>query len=120
MAHTSEGKGPYHDRAGEFCGNWRLNSPAMRCGGESQRDAERHLRKYLARVRFGKPSPCALASSEEMAAMGWVGLYLKEDRNLFDWETAVDTDELHEDCVSKVGSPKIRVMQRIETPNSTR
>jgi len=100
MAHTIDGKGPYPDKAGEFCGNHLPGSPAIRRFHESP--ADRHQREYLARMRFGKPSSCAAGTSEEMAAQGWVGLYLKEDSKLLSWETPVETNQLTEEVVSAV------------------
>lgn len=86
MAYTVNGKGPYPDKAGEFCGNHDPAGPA---------DSD-----YLKRMRFGKPSCCDDGTSREMAAGGWVGLYLKEDRKLFEWETPIETDALTEAVVS--------------------
>lgn len=101
MAYTNEGKGPYPNKAGEHCGNHMPGSRAMRLSGQSQVEADTHQEEWLAKMRFGTPSNCGLGSSAEMVAKGYVGLYLKEDRDLFDWETPVDTDELTEAVVSK-------------------
>lgn len=101
MAYMTKGKGPYPNKAGDFCGNHVPGSPVLRSFHESQAEAQRHQQVWLAQMRFGKPSNCEAGSSAEMAAKGYVGLYLKEDRDLFDWETPVDTDELTEAVVSK-------------------
>ncbi len=104
MAHMSDGQGPYPDKAGEFCGNHYPNMPAARVFGESQVDAERAQREWMNRMRFGKPAKCDAGTSEEMAAGGWVGLYLKENRELHDGETPVETDALSEAVVTLAGS----------------
>lgn len=111
MAHMTDGHGPYPDKAGEFCGNWLPgpeNFPAMRLCEEPQEEADRHQREWLARMRFGRPAGCGAGSSEKMTSCGYVGLYLKEDRELYDWETPVDTDTLTEDRVSRDGAPGTR------------
>ncbi len=108
MAHMSTDPdgtvhGPYPDKAGEFCGNHNLKSmdyPAPCVTGESPTMAERRRREYLAQMRFGKPSRTTIKTSEEMAADGWVGLYLKEDGKLYSWESPVETDELTEAVVT--------------------
>lgn len=96
MAHMIDGKGPYPDKAGEFCGNHLPGSPPCLAFNETPREAERHQREWLSRMRFGKPSRCKAGSSEEMAADGCVGLYLKEDRPLRGMEIAMDTKELQD------------------------
>ncbi len=100
MAHTIKGKGPYPDKAGEFCGNHKPGCLAILLAGESIKDADCRWAKWLEDVRFGDPSDCKAGTSKEMKAKGWVGLYLKEDRSLFDWEKPVDTDELTEAVVT--------------------
>ncbi len=100
MAHTIDGKGPYPDKAGEFCGNFHPDELPTRLFNESFAEAAERQKEWLGRMRFGKPSNCQVGTSEEMAAAGEVGLYLKEDRALFDWETPVETDELTEPIVT--------------------
>lgn len=100
MAHTIDGKGPYPDKAGEFCGNHRPGSPATCYWDQSPLQAKESQRHWLALMRFGRPSNCKTGTSEEMAAQGWVGLYLKEDRPLYGRETSVETDELTEPIVA--------------------
>lgn len=101
MAHMTDGKGPYPDKAGEHCGNHLPGSSPLRLIGQTQAEADSHQEDWLAKMRSGKPSNCEVGTSEEMAAKGFVGLYLTDDRDLFDWETPVDTDELTEAVVSK-------------------
>lgn len=100
MAYMSHGKGPYPNKTGEFCGNYLPGSFPIRLLHQTQEEADQHQREWLAHMRIGRPSNCAAGSSGEMAAKGWVGLYLKEDCNLHDWEVPVDTDELSENYVS--------------------
>lgn len=103
MSHMTDSRGPYPDKAGEFCGNHMPGSSPCPVQGESRPDAAERQKEYLAWMRFGKPSNYNAGTSKEMAAAGWVGLYLKEDRKLFDWETPVETDELTEDRVTSPG-----------------
>lgn len=110
MAYSYRGKGPYPNKAGEFCGNHRLDEQFLCAVNEGYADAEKRNRLYLAGMHFGKPSKCKAGSSEEMAAMGFVGLYAKCGRMLYDWETAIDCEELSEEHVSTVGLPEIRAM----------
>jgi hypothetical protein len=100
MAHTSDGNGPFPDKAGEFCGNHLNGRPAILVDGTSREDGERQLRVHLSMMRFGKPASTPAGTSEEMAELGYVGLYLKEDRKLYSWETAIETDVLTEAVVS--------------------
>ena len=69
---NKEGKGPYPNRAGEYCGNYYPNSKYV------ARNPEDEI-AYLSRMRFGRPHPCMGQTSAERAKKGWVGLYLKED-----------------------------------------
>lgn len=103
MAHISDGRGPYPDKAGEFCGNHRLGNDPPRQLHESFEEAWERQDAFLVRMRFGKPSLCKAGTSAEMKAKGLVGLYLKEDRELFSWETPIETDALTEQQVSTVG-----------------
>ncbi len=100
MAHMSDGKGPYPDKAGEFCGNHHPGTPPMQAIGEGPFEAAQRQSEWLSIMRFGKPSSCEAGSSWAMSARGWVGLYLKRSRALFSWETPVETDELTERMVS--------------------
>jgi hypothetical protein len=95
-----DGEGPCPDKAGEFCGNYMPGNLPWFSFRQSPKEAARHQREYLDRMRFGKPSTCEAGTSSEMAARGWVGLYLKEDHKLFEWETPVETGALTEAVVS--------------------
>ena len=97
MAYMSRGEGPYPCDKGEYCGNYLVGSDPLLSIGESPEEALRHRKEYLARMRFGRPHSCQAGSSKEMQERGYVGLYLKEDCNLMDWETRVPTpDDLKE------------------------
>ncbi len=101
MAHSIKGKGLYPDKAGEFCGNHSPESLPPCSFNETAEEAARRQREYLAKMRFGRPSNCDAGTSKEMAALGYVGLYLREDQKLLSSETRVETDELTENYVSK-------------------
>ena len=103
MAHLVGTKGPYPDKAGEFCGNHHPDFEAtpLLSLHETPRQAQQRQFMYLLGMQFGKPSNCKAGTSEEMAARGYVGLYLKEDRKLLSWETSIETNELTEAVVSK-------------------
>ena len=98
---TRDNKGPYPSKAGEYCGNHHPDSHPSRQLGHSPEQAAHHQREWLATMRFGRPRGCEAGTSEEMAAQGWVGLYLKADRKLFDWETEVPTP----DCLKEHAAP---------------
>lgn len=66
MAYMIDDKGPYPNKAGEYCGNHHPNDKYAR-------------QDYLDRMRFGRPHACESGTTEEMEAKGYVGLYLKED-----------------------------------------
>ncbi len=95
MAHMVDDKGPYPDKAGEFCGNHQCRDGpdrfAMPIHGETPQQAADREREYLARMRFGRPHPTTASTTEQLEACEVVGLYLKEDRPLFDWETPYET-----------------------------
>ncbi len=71
MAYMSKGVvpgGPYPNKVGEYCGN-------------------HHGREAIAEnMRAGRPRPCKAGTTTEMQAQDYVGLYLKEDQSLMDWE----------------------------------
>lgn len=78
MAYMSQGAcpgGPYPNKAGEYCGNYLPESKGC----------------LKAKMRFGRPRPCEAGTTEEMEANGYVGLYLKEDRQLLEWELECPT-----------------------------
>ncbi len=110
MAHTYDGKGPYPDKAGEFCGNHLVDSRPLPAPHDTIQQDEKRQEVRLAKMRFGKPSNCEAGTSAKMAADGFVGLYLKEDQTVFSWQTAVETDELTEERVSVDGAPALRQM----------
>jgi hypothetical protein len=90
--------------AGEFCGNGRpldedLARPLLMHGETPTQGAQR-LRAFHATMRYGKPSCCEMGTSDEMAAEGWVGLYLKEDHPRPLGATTIETDALTEAVVS--------------------
>ncbi len=94
MAHMNHGVvpgGPYPDKAGEYCGNHLRGSDPFSSFRETPEQARKHQREYLAIMRFGRPRACKAGTTEEMEARGYVGLYLKEDQKLMDWETPCPT-----------------------------
>lgn len=97
-----DGKGPYPNKAGEFCGNYHpdpgFGIPQLTT--ETIQEATQHHVKWLLQMRFGKPSNCPGGTSEEMTRQGFVGLYLKKDRELYDWEMPIETDKLTEAYVT--------------------
>ncbi len=103
MAYMIDGKGPYPNKAGEFCGNHHpgLDTYPSVSLQETPAEAQRRHQERLARMRFGKPSSCGMGTSEEMAAKGYVGLYLKEDSDFIRTsQVQIETDELTEEFVS--------------------
>ena len=84
---TKESKGPYPNKAGEYCGNHIPGSYCMRSFDQTQQQANIEQQKWLARMRFGKPRSCKAGRSKYMAEQGYVGLYLKEDRPLYSGDT---------------------------------
>lgn len=94
MAYMDKGVvpgGPYLHKAGKYCGNHHKGSSALAGFHENQEQADAHQREYLAKMRFGRPRPCAAGTTVEMEAQGYVGLYLKEDRKLMYWEEECPT-----------------------------
>ncbi len=104
---TKDNDDPFPHLAGEFCGNHKLGGRVIPRRHETQRRAEEREKQWLAGMRFGKPSSCEAGTSEEMAAAGYVGLYAKEDRSLFDWETPIETDALTEAVVTLTQQEKL-------------
>lgn len=74
MAYMTNGKGPYPNKAGEYCGN---HGRAVVTISEN--------------MRAGRPRPCKAGTTAELQAQGVVGLYLKEDRKLMEWEEECPT-----------------------------
>ncbi len=93
MAHMVDDKGPYPDNAGEYCGNHNPNDryPLPRIASETPAQAQKRENEWLSRMRFGRPHATNEYTVEQLEADGIVGLYLKEDRPLFDWETPCPT-----------------------------
>lgn len=90
--HRKTGEGPFPWDAGEYCGNYLPGKPAMAGWNETQEEAERRQARYLSTMRFGRPRDCKAGTTEEMESEGWVGLYLKESRELMlPWEKRVST-----------------------------
>ena len=92
MAHMINSKGPYPDKKDEYCGNYRVNSECPWCHLDETpaRAAERN-RKWLFKMRFGRPRATDTYSTEQLEIKGIVGLYLKEDQPLLSFETRCDT-----------------------------
>lgn len=91
MAYMTDGKGPYPNKAGEYCGNHLVGNIACRLFDQTQAQANEDQRAWLATMRFGRPRPSRTITTKELEAHGCVGLYLKETCKLFDWETEVPT-----------------------------
>lgn len=66
MAYMLRDKGPYPNKAGEFCGNCLHEQ--LRLGKVDRDDC------YI-----GRPQPCGRSTVEKLEAQGFVGLYLKKD-----------------------------------------
>jgi hypothetical protein len=100
---TKEGKGPYPCYEGEFCGNYNPNHELYRRQGTTLWQAEYEQKMYLARMRFGRPRACGVDTIAELAAQGYVGLYLKKDDEYrLPGEVLVDTpEELREPVASE-------------------
>lgn len=94
MAYMTDGKGPYPNKAGEYCGNYHpdnLNGFEILMKDETPQQAAGRQKEYLARMRFGRPHATVAYTTKQLKIMGYVGLYLKEDRPPFDWETPCET-----------------------------
>ena len=91
-------KGPFPNKAGEFCGNASLEGLVL--ASDKKTVLSTRIRGKVDNLRIGKPSSCPAGTSEEMAARGNVGLYAIRDEPLEDGAVAVDTDELMEDVVT--------------------
>jgi hypothetical protein len=90
--HKLTGKGPYPLHACEYCGNWTKGSRAFRQIDQTQAEADELQRKYLSRMRFGRPRPCPQYKTvEEAEAAGLVGLYFNSTGTPMSWEQEVPT-----------------------------
>ena len=107
---TGSWRGPYPNKAGEFCGNTLLSDLILGADGttilfrksypwQRMRLGSNGYEKVV-NQRMGRPAVCQAGSSEEMLKTGYTGLYLIKDEALLSFETAVDTDELAEEVVS--------------------
>lgn len=62
MAYMFEGRGPFPNKAGEFCGNWDTNLPVP------------------PDMRYGRPRPTKASTTAELEAQGIGGLYWLTDQ----------------------------------------
>lgn len=86
------GAGPYPMHAGEYCGNYNKDWPAVSRLNQSKEGAKREQEQYLSRMRFGKPRPCQAYPTVELAeAAGLVGLYANSDSHAFSWYVQCET-----------------------------
>ena len=73
---TKEGGGPYPNKAGEYCGNHRMDLINGKMINIEQHPEDL---TWLATMRLGRPRPCKAGTTCEMTKKGYVGLYLKND-----------------------------------------
>lgn len=79
---TKDGRGPYPNKAGEYCGNHLVNSKPYGPHRPFLRDSKTQITMeaaYLSTMIFGIPHSCEAGTSEEMIKRGYVGLYLKKN-----------------------------------------
>lgn len=102
---TKDGKGPYPCYAGEYCGNHHPDHMVYAQEGQTHEEAQAQAELSLAKMRFGRPHACKAGTSDEMAARGWIGLYLKQDDKVrLPGEVEVATpDELREPAAAVKG-----------------
>ena len=91
MAYMIDDKGPYPNKAGEYCGNHCIGSEPVLVLGESPQDTNRHQRAYLAKMRFGRPRATYAYTTRQLQGMGIVGLYLREDSPKRDGAVQIST-----------------------------
>ena len=93
MAYMIKDKGPYPNKAGEYCGNHYLDSrfhpPCI--SNETLAQAKKREDEWLSKMRFGRPQPTAEYTTKQFEEMGLAGLYLKENRPLLSHETPCAT-----------------------------
>lgn len=86
-----DGKGPYPNKAGEYCGNHFPGLPPLYANDTAPQQAAENQKRHLATMRFGRARGCKAGTSEEMKAEGWVGLYKKEDSVAMDGDVQIPT-----------------------------
>lgn len=79
MAYMDGNKGPYPNKAGDWCRNHLLGSQAYARSGMTHSEAQENQKVWLSTMRFGRPRPYEGKTTEELEAAGFVGLYLKQD-----------------------------------------
>jgi hypothetical protein len=102
-------RGPYPNKAGEFCGNIGLSDPDLG-------------RDVLKTKRLGAPSSCLAGTSIELQAKGMAGLYLLKDQTyLGGYESReVDTDVLCEEVVTGQRPPNKPFLPGVPMANESR
>ena len=94
-------RGPFPDKAGEFCGNHVLKDEDK---VHTFTDMPCTINHANSKVYVGKPSSCVGLTSNEMSKKGFVGLYLKaDDPSAHDGYAecmTVNTDNLQEAVIS--------------------
>jgi hypothetical protein len=89
---TINGNGPYPNKAGEYCDNHYPGGMACARNGQTHEQAQEEQRAWLRDKRLGQPRPTASYTTEQLEAMGMVGLYLMMARkSLPDGATEVPT-----------------------------
>lgn len=107
----SEWYGPCPNKIGEFCGNAHRDDLEITLEGLIRKHGSlmKGLEGYegvgntpITNKRIGRPATCPNGSSERMAELGYVGIYLTKDHSLTfpEKEREVDTDLLEEEVVS--------------------
>lgn len=81
MAYMIGDRGPYPNKAGEYCGNHSRGSPPLREWNEDFAVTVRNHNVWLQTMRFGRPRPTTAYTIEQLEGMGMVGLYLKQDQS---------------------------------------
>lgn len=113
MAYLYDGKGPYPNKKGEFCGNAQRTLLIL---AEDGITVEKCSGRTVYGKRIGKPSSCKIhiadvtlaVTSNQMAKIGYVGLYLTKDQPHSPEDIEIDTDALLEEVVSSKGRRRYR------------
>jgi hypothetical protein len=87
MAYMSGQRGPLPHLKGEFYANWHPELPVV-----AQFEHEEVTPDWT-KVRRGRPRPAGGRDSAQMAAEGWVGLYLIRDLPLSPHAVAVEAPQ---------------------------